>query len=217
MMIDFSQITLVVGVLDRTEKVINMLGTGFLISNDGKIVTARHVVGNKTNDLVVLMPHIKNINEYQDTTDSSCKPVPAFIEDINPVTDICILKTGLKVEGTLPSLDSLDNIKVGDKIGMFGFPHCVMGRRVLTYQEAEIGAKMLLESSGIKSKYATINIQTRPGQSGSIVFNANTGTIAGLLIGAYAPNSGVIIAGINPHELNQTSYCISANHIKEML
>lgn len=132
-MIDFSQITLVVGVLDRTEKVINMLGTGFLISNDGKIVTARHVVGNKTNDLVVLMPHIKNINEYQDTTDSSCKPVPAFIEDINPVTDICILKTGLKVEGTLPSLDSLDNIKVGDKIGMFGFPHCVMGRRVLTY------------------------------------------------------------------------------------
>ncbi|WP_455633997.1 S1 family peptidase [Parabacteroides sp.] len=217
MMIDFSQITLVVGVLDRTEKVINMLGTGFLISNDGKIVTARHVVGNKTNDLVVLMPHIKNINEYQDTTDSSCKPVPAFIEDINPVTDICILKTGLKVEGTLPSLDSLDNIKVGDKIGMFGFPHCVMGRRVLTYQEAEIGAKMLLESSGIKSKYATINIQTRPGQSGSIVFNANTGTIVGLLIGAYAPNSGVIIAGINPHELNQTSYCISANHIKEML
>ena len=216
-MIDFSQITLVVGVLDRTEKVINMLGTGFLISNDGKIVTARHVVGNKTNDLVVLMPHIKNINEYQDTTDSSCKPVPAFIEDINPVTDICILKTGLKVEGTLPSLDSLDNIKAGDKIGMFGFPHCVMGRRVLTYQEAEIGAKMLLESSGIKSKYATINIQTRPGQSGSIVFNANTGTIVGLLIGAYAPNSGVIIAGINPHELNQTSYCISANHIKEML
>ena len=216
-MIDFSQITLVVGVLDRTEKVINMLGTGFLISNDGKIVTARHVVGNKTNDLVVLMPHIKNINEYQDTTDSSCKPVPAFIEDINPVTDICILKTGLKVEGTLPSLDSLDNIKVGDKIGMFGFPHCVMGRRVLTYQEAEIGAKMLLESSGIKSKYATINIHTRPGQSGSIVFNANTGTIVGLLIGAYAPNSGVIIAGINPHELNQTSYCISANHIKEML
>lgn len=44
-----------------------------------------------------------------------------------------------------------------------------------------------------------------------------TGAIIGLLIGTYAPASGVIIAGINPHELNQTSYCISANHIKEML
>ncbi len=63
-MIDFSQITLVVGVHDRTEGTIRMLGTGFLISNDGKIVTARHVIGNETNDLVVLMPHIKNIDEY---------------------------------------------------------------------------------------------------------------------------------------------------------
>ena len=216
-MIDFSQITLVVGVHDRTEGTIRMLGTGFLISNDGKIVTARHVIGNETNDLVVLMPHIKNIDEYQDTTDNSCKTVYAIIEDINPVTDICILKTPLNFSGALPPLESLDKIKVGERIGMYGFPHCVMGRRVLTYQEAEVGAKMMLESSGIKSKYATINIQTRPGQSGSIVFNTRTGSIIGLLIGAYAPNSGVIIAGINPHELNQTSYCISANHIKEML
>ena len=216
-MIDFSQITLVIGVHDRTEGVIRMLGTGFLISNDGKIVTARHVVGNETKDLVVLVPHVRNIDEYQDTTDTSCKSVSAIIEDINPVTDICILKIQLNFPGALPPLESLDNIKVGERIGMYGLPHCVMGRRVLTYQEAEIGAKMLMESSGIKSKYATINIQTRPGQSGSIVFNKKTGAIIGLLIGAYAPNSGVIIAGINPHELNQTSYCISANHIKEML
>lgn len=216
-MIDFSQITLVIGVHDRTEGTIRMLGTGFLISNDGKIVTARHVIGNETKDIVVLMPHVMNIDEYQDTADNSCRTVSAIVEDINPVTDICILKTQLNFSGVLPPLESLDNIKVGERIGMYGFPHCVMGRRVLTYQEAEVGAKMLLESSGIKSKYATINIQTRPGQSGSIVFNTKTGAIIGLLIGAYAPNSGVIIAGINPHELNQTSYCISANHIKEML
>ena len=50
-----------------------------------------------------------------------------------------------------------------------------------------------------------------------LIFNIRTGAIIGLLIGTYAPASGVIIAGINPHELNQTSYCISANHIKEML
>ena len=216
-MIDFSQITFVIGVHDHTEGVVRMLGTGFLISNDGKIVTARHVVGNETKDLVVLMPHISNIDEYQDTTDNSCRTIPAIVEDINPVTDICILKTQLNYPGILPSLESLDNTKVGERIGMYGFPHCVMGRRVLTYQEAEVGAKMLLGSSGIKSKYATINIQTRPGQSGSIVFNTKTGAILGLLIGTYAPSSGVIIAGINPHELNQTSYCISANHIKEML
>ena len=148
---------------------------------------------------------------------------PLLVGGYAPFSPPCMTVASLEMSdepnfsGALPPLESLDKIKVGERIGMYGFPHCVMGRRVLTYQEAEVGAKMMLESSGIKSKYATINIQTRPGQSGSIVFNTRTGSIIGLLIGAYAPNSGVIIAGINPHELNQTSYCISANHIKEML
>lgn len=216
-MFDFTQITLVVGKYNKDTQLVDMLGTGFLISNDGKVITARHVIGNEYNNLCVLLPHIPNINVYQDVTDFSCRSTSAVVEDINPITDLCILKTGLIFNGTLPSLESLDNIYVGEKIGMFGFPHCVMERRVLTYQETEIGAKMLLETSGVKSKYATINIQTRPGQSGSLVFNLKTGAIIGLLIGTYAPSSGVIIAGINPHELNQTSYCISANHIKEML
>lgn len=216
-MYDFTQITLVIGKRDNASGVVRMLGSGFLVSNDGKIVTARHVVGNETEGLCVLLPHIPNINAYQDVSDLSCHSAPAIVEDINPITDLCILKIDLLFRGKLPTLESLDSISVGEKIGMFGFPHCVMGRRVLTYQETEIGAKMLLETSGIKSKYATINIQTRPGQSGSLVFNLKTGAIIGLLIGAYAPSSGIIIAGINPHELNQTSYCISANHIREML
>lgn len=170
-MFDFTQITLVVGKYNKDTQLVDMLGTGFLISNDGKVITARHVIGNEYNNLCVLLPHIPNINVYQDVTDFSCRSTSAVVEDINPITDLCILKTGLIFNGTLPSLESLDNIYVGEKIGMFGFPHCVMGRRVLTYQETEIGAKMLLETSGVKSKYATINIQTRPGQSGSLVFN----------------------------------------------
>lgn len=216
-MFDFTQITLVIGKIDPNTQLINMLGTGFLVSNDGKVVTARHVVGNEIEGLCVFWPHIPNINAYQDVSDSSCKFEHAIVVDINPITDLCILSTNLRFSGSLPLLESLDNILVGENIGMFGFPHCVMGRRVLTYQETKIGAKILLETSGIKSKYAIINIQTRPGQSGSLVFNVRTGAIIGLLIGTYAPSSGVIIAGINPHELNQTSYCISANHIKEML
>lgn len=214
-MIDFSQLVLAIG--KKTTSGVKMLGTGFIVTNNGRIITARHVVGNETDDLVIILPHVPNINEYQDTSDNSCNVMDVKIEDINPITDLCLLKVDITFNGILPSIESLDNINVGDRIGMFGFPHCVMGRRVITYQEAEIGAKMLLETSGIKSKYATINIQTRPGQSGSLIFNISNGAIVGLLIGTYVPVSGVIIAGINPHELNQTSYCISANHIKEML
>jgi S1-C subfamily serine protease len=150
-------------------------------------------------------------------SDNTCKYANAKVLEINPITDLAILKIEQSGPIMTPPISSLDNIKVGERIGIFGFPHCVMGRRVLTYHETEIGAKMLLESSGIKAKYATLNLQTRPGQSGSLVFNLMNGDILGLLIGTYAPDSGVNIAGINPYELNQTSYCISANHIREML
>ena len=60
-MFDFTQITLVIGKYNKNTHAIDMLGTGFLISNEGKVVTARHVVGNETNDLCVLLPHIPNI------------------------------------------------------------------------------------------------------------------------------------------------------------
>ena len=53
-MFDFTQITLVIGKCNKNTHAIDMLGTGFLISNEGKVVTARHVVGNETNDLCVL-------------------------------------------------------------------------------------------------------------------------------------------------------------------
>lgn len=216
-MYDFTGIILIIGRKEEASNNIMMLGTGFFVSNDGKIVTARHVVGNLLKDLCVILPNIPNINTYQDVADLSCRSVPVTIEDVNPITDLCILKVVGTCSTPSPVLGSLDAVIVGQRIGIFGYPHCVHGRRVLTYQETEIGAKMLLETSSIKSKYATINVQTRPGQSGSIIFDIHSGTILGLLIGSYAPPSGISLAGINPYELNQTSYCISANHIKEML
>lgn len=211
----FTQIVVTIGRVNPDG--VQMLGTGFLISTDGKIVTTKHVVGTDSTRLVMLAPHIVNINQYQDTTDTKCTFIPLSVIEIDPLKDICIAKAEINFNGLLPDLGSFDELNVGEKIGIFGFPHCVEGRRVLTFQETEIGAKILLESNGIKSKHAVINTQTRPGQSGSLIFSPRINKIVGVLVGTYAINSGVIIAGINPKELNQTTQCISAEYIKEML
>lgn len=213
----FTQIVLIIGRLGPNG--IQMLGTGFIVSADGKVATTRHVVGDNDVNLVVLFPHINKINDYQDTTDNSCKPVECKIIEADPFRDIVILQTELSFTGKIPELKSFDTTKVGESVGIFGFPHCVEGRRVLTFQNAEIGAKILLESNSIKSKYAVINTQARPGQSGSLVFHPQDQSISGILIGAFVPNgaNGISLGGINPRELHQTTHCISAEYIKNML
>lgn len=212
----FTQIVVVVGKIRQNS--VQMLGTGFFISAEGDIVTTKHVVGVDDSNIVVLFPHIQNINSYQDTTDTRCRPIPAKIKEIDPIRDICILKTPLSFGGQLPELGSFDDINIGESLSIFGFPHCVMGRRVLTLQRTELGAKILLDSNGIKSKFAVINTQARPGQSGSLVLSPKHEKIVGILIGAYAPSvAGISLGGINPQELHQTTHCVSAEYIKNML
>lgn len=65
-----------------------------------------------------------------------------------------------------------------------------------------------------------MNIQSRPGQSGSPIVIHESRSIAAMLIGSYAPqdNSGRIsIGGIDPQTLHQTTHAISATYIKEMI
>ena len=213
----FSQITVVVGRVDADR--VSMLGTAFFIREDGYLVTPRHVINDTDEGLVVLVPHIRGMNEYQDLSDTSCHCIYIEIVEIDPIRDLAVLKLkdDPRFNLRIPSLGSIDDVDVGETVQMFGYPHCTEGRRVLTYQSTAIGAKFLLSTNSIKSKQAVLNIQSRPGQSGSLVFSERLNKIIGVLLGTYAPSSGILLNGINPAELNQTTHIISAEYIKDML
>lgn len=211
----FTQFVVIVGRM--TPSHVEMLGTAFMISSDGAYATSRHVIGDNPNGLVILAPHIQKINEYQDVTDTHCQPIDAAVLEIDPIKDLAILKADVTFSGNIPAIASLDEVTVGETLGIFGYPHCTEGRRVLTFQSTAVGAKILLESSSIKSKHAVLNIQSRPGQSGSMVFSPRLQKIVGLLVGTYAPQFGISLGGINPAELNQTTHIISAEYIREMM
>ncbi|MHA3105487.1 S1 family peptidase [Acinetobacter sp. ANC 3791] len=212
----FSQLTVVVGRLNLDG--VSMLGTAFFVKEDGFLVTPRHVISNNDKGLVILLPHVMELNEYQDLSDTSCQFIDVEIIAIDPIRDLAVLK--LKDNGkfslSVPSLGSIDDVNVGDRVQIFGYPHCPEGRRVLTYQSTDIGAKVLLSSNGVKSKHAVLNIQSRPGQSGSLIFSQRLNKIIGILLGTYAPSTGIFLNGINPAELNQTTQIISAEYIKDM-
>ena len=199
-------------------QVINMLGTGFLVANGKYVVAPRHVVGDNDDGLGIILPSISSMDECQDTTITSCRFADVTIKHSDPFRDIVILE--FKNETftfTTPQIGDVDDVSVGDEILIFGFPHCTEGRRVLTMQKAMVGAKILLNSSGVKSKFCVINTQTRPGQSGSIIYSPSKNKIIAILIGAFVSSSGISLGGINPRELHQTTQCLSAEYIKNMI
>jgi S1-C subfamily serine protease len=211
----FTQRVVLIGRI--TPDSINLLGTAFFVGLRGVLVTSRHVVGSDVNGLVALEPNINEINSYQDVSNRSCSPFGVTVIEVNPIADLVLLKIDAIVSDIL-ELGSLDEVNVGEVVEIYGFPHCVDGRRVLTYQSAAIGAKVLLESSTIKIKHAVVNSQTRPGQSGSMVYSRRLNKVVGLLSGTYAPaGAAVFIMNLNPAELNQTSHIVSAEYIKEMI
>lgn len=213
----FTQIVFTIGKV--SDRGIEMLGTGFLTSDGKHIATPRHVVGDENDNLAIIIPSITSLNQYQDTTINQCSFANVTIKSSDPFRDMTILefKDQQPAFSHPISLGSTDDVSVGDEIYIFGFPHCTEGRRVLTFQKAMVGAKVLINSSGIKSKYCVINTQTRPGQSGSIIYSKTQNKIIAVLTGAFVSSSGISLGGINPRELHQTTQCISAEYIKSMI
>ncbi|MED4601596.1 serine protease [Paenibacillus validus] len=196
---------------------VNLLGTAFVVAHN-KLATTKHVTNGDDTNLIIIVPKVRSINEYQDTSDNKIQTIKARICEIDPFKDICILTIEHEV-ATQYHLSSTDTIQPGSPVITYGFPHANHGRLVLTQQDTHVGAKILIDSNGIKSKHIVLNTLARPGQSGGPVFNPSNMSIIGMLIGAYIPNggSGVLVGGIDPASLNQTTHVISAEYIREMI
>jgi Trypsin-like peptidase domain len=205
---------------------LSLLGTATLLNKPGRFVTAAHVTNRDDADLVVVYKSSHQLTTgYQDTSDNQVQIVPARIEAIDPFTDLCILNVdGMDICSNI-SLGSTDMLSEGSVVDIFGYPHADTGRFVLTYQRAEIGARILVKNGEVKTKQIVTNTLARPGQSGSPIFSFQTTIIVAILLGSYEPGGGAygirIFGGrtgsIDPAALHQTTHAISAEYITEML
>jgi len=198
---------------------VSLLGTATLLNSPGKFVTAAHVTNKDEQNLVVVVkPDYSSINDYQDTSDERVQVLPVRIEAIDPFTDLCILSADIDAFSNI-SMGNTDLLTFGSLVDIFGYPHAVHGRFVFTHQRTEIGAKILIKNGIVKTKQVVLNTQARPGQSGSPIFCAYTTFMVAILIGSYAPGGGggLLVAGVDPHTLHQTTHAVSVEYVREML
>lgn len=200
---------------------INLLGTCFAV-DERRVATAAHVVGPSDEGLKVIIGKTNSLNDYQDTTDNTVQTCLLKIVHYNPVYDIAILElSDPRIRALFTySIGSADDIPTGAPVVSLGYPHADHGRLVLTQQSSMIGARVLLGLEDIKLKHVVLNTQTRPGQSGGPVFNAEGSKICAMITGGYSPTGskgGISLGGVDPQTLHQTTHAISAEYIQEML
>lgn len=196
---------------------VDLLGTAFVLARPGKLATAAHVIGRNDKDLVVVQRRITYLSEYQDTSNNEVNVAPAVVVAVDPFRDLCILKVPGPIQSRLTVVGT-DAIEVGTEVDVYGFPHADYGRYVLTYQATNIGSKILVNNGGIKVKYLVLNMQTRPGQSGSPILRRPDSSVVGILIGSYSPIKGErTFQGVDPTTLHQTTHAVSAEYLLEMM
>ena len=177
----------------------NVRGTGFFISTNGYIVTAKHVIsGLRTQDI-----------EIKDVAGSRYQVEEVFSDqDI----DIGLIKIETNKKHPVVTFGYFENIKIGDEIGIIGFNP---GFNIPLLHRGNVSGKGLDESG---SKLFTINSFVNKGNSGSPVFSIKTGRVLGMLSSRKSDaqihqlldtdkfTSGVVFGGTDPIRLSAELY-----------
>lgn len=203
-----------------TSSGIELLGTGFAVARR-KIATAAHVSTANDNGLCIILPKLTRLSDYQDTTDNNVNCAPVSISAFDPIRDIAILEFHDATDTAITfgySLSGSDHAPPGQQVASLGFPHTDLGRLVLTQHVSIVGARILLGSSGTKAKHLVLNTQARPGQSGGPVFLPDGSSVCAMIIGGFRlPGGGVVVGGVDPAILHQTTHAVSAEYIRAMV
>jgi S1-C subfamily serine protease len=196
---------------------VQLLGTAFALDKAGLFATASHVAGTDGQNLVLAFKPLTSLHDYQDTGDTSLKLFPVQIHALDPFHDLAVLKADVNATSNVV-IGGANDAPVGTQVASFGFPHADHGRMVLTQQDGEIGARVLIASGGIKARHLVLNAQARPGQSGSPIFRKTDGRLVGVLVGSYAPGGGggISLGGVDPHTLHQTTHAVSSEYLSKM-
>lgn len=147
------------------------LGSGFIISEDGYIVTNNHVVENASDVKVILADK----SEYH-----------AEIIGRDPKTDIALIK--IKPEKNLVAVDlgDSDNLKVGEWVVAIGNPFG-LGHTVTA---GIVSAKGRIIGAGPYDDFIQTDASINPGNSGGPLFDIN-GTVIGINTAIISGGQGI--------------------------
>lgn len=199
---------------------LNICGSGFNISPNGRIVTCHHVIENFLNvSGQNALDHMRQ-HDGQYVSLKIQKPIIYFFflgedgrwaaiqkETYNlqgdPENDIAIIefppgdfRPGAQKE--YPFVDFSDEVQLeGEEIGVVGFPlgdtlHRATGSATYSFHYGYVGAVLPFYSETEKPSNYQLDVFTNPGNSGGPVFRVSDGKVIGMLASGFITKSKVL-------------------------
>ncbi|RMF84382.1 MAG: DegQ family serine endoprotease [Nitrospinota bacterium] len=147
------------------------LGSGFIISPDGYIVTNNHVVENASEIKVIL----SNEEEYD-----------AEVVGRDPKTDLALIKINAKNSLPVVPLGDSDKLKIGDWVIAIGNPFGLSH----TVTAGIVSAKGRVIGAGPYDDFIQTDASINPGNSGGPLFNTR-GEVVGINTAIIATGQGI--------------------------
>lgn len=153
------------------------LGSGFIISSDGEIVTNNHVVKGATAIKVTL---------------DDGREFTAHVVGTDPMTDVALIKLDKASNLPVATLGSKDKLRVGDAVVAVGNPFG-LGGTVTSGIVSALGRDI---HSGPYDNFIQTDAAINKGNSGGPLFNA-AGDVVGMNTAIYSPSGGSVGIGFS--------------------
>lgn len=161
------------------------LGSGFIISTDGEIVTNHHVVDGATS-VVVKLADGRSFN--------------AEVVGSDPLTDIALLKISTDEDFSVVAFGASSNMRAGDEVFAVGNPFGLGN----TVTSGIVSATSRNINAGPYDDFIQTDAAINRGNSGGPLFN-NDGDVIGVNTMIYSPDGGSVGIGFAvPSDLVQT-------------
>ncbi len=175
---------------DMVEQSQGTLGSGFIISSEGHIVTNSHVVNGADTITITL---------------SDGRSYTGIVLGTDPMTDLALLK--IEVETTLPALQFVEPgvVRVGDAVVAVGNPFGLEG----TVTSGIVSALSRNINASPLDNFIQTDVAINMGSSGGPLFNAD-GKVIGVNTAIFSPDSGSVGLGFAvPANIVQTVVDVS--------
>ena len=170
----------------KTSNNVEFLGTGFLVSEQGHLLTCSHII-NPIDSIVAIK--VGELNKFNPMTLERVNTFDLTLVQNDAINDVALLKfnNNLRVQVPTNIFGNTEKIECGSNIAVIGFPFGHTGLHLQSITHGIVSSKTITKS-GVK--LIQFDCMIHDGNSGSPLINLESNQIIGIVTNRFNPSAG---------------------------